>query len=238
MDDYVYLDHAATTPLDPRVRHAMEPFLGPVFGNPSSLHRAGRKAREAVDAGRREVAALIGAQPAEIVFTGSGTESDNLAILGAVAGRQGPTHIITSAFEHPAVLEPCRFLARQGVEVTFLPVGTDGIVRAEALAAALRPTTRLVSIMAANNVVGTIQPIAELGALAHQAGALFHTDAVQAAGKVPFNVNEMNVDIASLSAFVPCSSILRTTPVSSGGFSYPITISGGGQVTDLDFGTL
>ena len=178
----------------------MEPYLGPVFGNPSSLHWAGRKAREAVDAGRREVAALIGARPAEIVFTGSGTESDNLAMLGALADRQGPVHVITSAFEHPAVLEPCRFLARQGVEVTFLPVGTDGIVRAEALAAALRPTTRLVSIMAANNVVGTIQPIAELAALAHEAGALFHTDAVQAAGKLPLDVSRLPIDLLSFSA--------------------------------------
>jgi cysteine desulfurase len=200
MGDYVYLDHAATTPLDPRVRHAMEPFLEGVFGNPSSLHWAGRKAHEAVEAGRSEVAGLIGAHPAEIVFTGSGTESDNLAILGAVTAMRGPKHVITSAFEHPAVLEPCRFLERQGVEVTYLAVGSDGIVRPEALAAALRPTTRLVSVMAANNVVGTVQPIAELATIAREAGALFHTDAVQAAGKLPLNVERLPIDLLSFSA--------------------------------------
>ena len=200
MADYVYLDHAATTPLDPRVRHAMEPYLDGVFGNPSSLHWAGRQAHDAVEAGRREVAALLGARPAEIVFTGSGTESDNLAVLGALGAMQGPKHVITSAFEHPAVLEPCRFLERQGVEVTYLPASPEGIVAPEALAAALRPTTRLVSVMAANNVVGTIQPTAELAALAHEAGALFHTDAVQAAGKLPLDVGRTPVDLLSLSA--------------------------------------
>jgi len=200
MADYVYLDHAATTPLDPRVRHAMEPYLDGVFGNPSSLHWAGRQAHDAVEAGRREVAALLGARPPEIVFTASGTESDNLAVLGALGAMQGPRHVITSAFEHPAVLEPCRFLERQGVEVTYLPVSAEGIVAPEALAAALRPTTRLVSVMAANNVVGTVQPTAELAALAHEAGALFHTDAVQAAGKLPLNVGRSPVDLLSLSA--------------------------------------
>ena len=200
MADYVYLDHAATTPLDPRVRHAMEPYLDGVFGNPSSLHWAGRQAHDAVEAGRGEVAALLGARPAEIVFTASGTESDNLAVLGALGAMQGPRHVITSAFEHAAVLEPCRFLERQGVEVTYLPVSAEGIVAPEALAAALRPTTRLVSVMAANNVVGTVQPTAELAALAHEAGALFHTDAVQAAGKLPLNVGRSPVDLLSLSA--------------------------------------
>jgi cysteine desulfurase len=200
MADYVYLDHAATTPLDPRVRHAMEPYLDGVFGNPSSLHWAGRQAHDAVEAGRREVAALLGARPPEIVFTASGTESDNLAVLGALGAMQGPRHVITSAFEHPAVLEPCRFLERQGVEVTYLSVSAEGIVAPEALAAALRPTTRLVSVMAANNVVGTVQPTAELAALAHEAGALFHTDAVQAAGKLPLNVGRSPVDLLSLSA--------------------------------------
>ena len=200
MADYVYLDHAATTPLDPRVRHAMEPYLDGVFGNPSSLHWAGRQAHDAVEAGRGEVAALLGARPPEIVFTASGTESDNLAVLGALGAMQEPRHVITSAFEHPAVLEPCRFLERQGVEVTYLPVSAEGIVAPEALAAALRPTTRLVSVMAANNVVGTVQPTAELAALAHEAGALFHTDAVQAAGKLPLNVGRSPVDLLSLSA--------------------------------------
>jgi cysteine desulfurase len=200
MDDYTYLDHAATTPLDPRVRDAMAPFLDAAFGNPSSLHQAGREAHDALETARAEVAALLGARPAEIVFTGSGTEADNLAVFGAVAAMEGPKHIVTSAFEHPAVLEPCRQLERQGVEVTYLPVDRDGIVRPESLAAALRPTTRLVSIMAANNVVGTVQPIAELAALAHEAGALFHTDAVQAAGKLPLSVERLPIDLLSLSA--------------------------------------
>jgi cysteine desulfurase len=200
MDDCTYLDHAATTPLDPRVRDAMAPFLDGAFGNPSSLHRRGREAHDALETARAEVAALLGARPAEIVFTGSGTEADNLAVFGAVAAMEGPLHIVTSAFEHPAVLEPCRQLERRGVEVTYLPVDRDGIVRPESLAAALRPTTRLVSVMAANNVVGTVQPLAELAGLAHEAGALFHTDAVQAAGKLPLSVERLPIDLLSLSA--------------------------------------
>jgi cysteine desulfurase len=195
-----YFDHAATTPLDPRVRHAMEPFLGESFGNPSSLHGPGRAAHDALEAARAEVAALIGARPAEIVFTGSGTEADNLAIFGAVGAAQAPVHVVVSAFEHPAVLEPCRALERRGVEVTRLPVTADGLVEPEALAAALRPTTRLVSVMTANNVVGTVQPIAELAALARRAGALFHSDAVQGAGKVPLDVSRLPIDLLSLSA--------------------------------------
>ncbi len=195
-----YFDHAATTPLDPRVRHAMEPFLAASFGNPSSLHGPGRAAHDALEAGRAEVAALIGARPAEIVFTGSGTEADNLAIFGAVGEAPTPVHVVVSAFEHPAVLEPCRALERRGVEVTYLPITADGLVEPESLAAVLRPTTRLVSVMAANNVVGTVQPIAELAALARGAGALFHTDAVQGAGKVPLDVGRLPVDLLSLSA--------------------------------------
>jgi len=195
-----YFDHAATTPLDPRVRHAMEPFLGESFGNPSSLHGPGRAAHDALEAARAEVAALIGARPAEIVFTGSGTEADNLAIFGAVGAARTPVHVVVSAFEHPAVLEPCRALERRGVEVTRLPVTPDGLVEPETLAAALRPATRLVSVMTANNVVGTVQPIAELAALARRAGALFHTDAVQGAGKVPLDVNRLPIDLLSLSA--------------------------------------
>jgi len=200
MAGHVYLDHAATTPLDPRVRRAMDPFLETEFGNPSSLHGPGRRAHEAVEAARAEVAALIGARPSEIVFTGSGTEADNLAILGAVDAMEGPVHVATSAFEHPAVLAPCRRLARDGVEVTFVPVTHDGLVEPRELSAALRPTTRLVSIMTANNVVGTVQPIAELAALARQAGALFHTDAVQGVGKLPLDLSRLPVDLLSISA--------------------------------------
>ncbi len=200
MEAYAYFDHAATTPLDPRVRHVMEPFLGESFGNPSSLHGPGRAAHDALEVGRAQVATLIGARPAEIVFTGSGTEADNLAVFGAVDPTRAPAHVVVSAFEHPAVIEPCRALERRGVEVTYLPVTTDGLVEPETLAAALRPATRLVSVMAANNVVGTVQPIAELAALAHRAGALFHTDAVQGAGKVPLDMSRLPVDLLSLSA--------------------------------------
>jgi cysteine desulfurase len=196
----IYFDHSATTPLDPRVFVLMEPYLLDDFGNPSSLHREGRKAREAVETARAQVAALFGAAPSEIVFTGSGTEADNLAILGAVRPTDGPAHIVTSSIEHAGVLEPCRFLERCGVQVDYLPVDSYGLVDPENLRRALRPETRLVSIMAANNVVGTLQPIAELARITTQHGALFHTDAVQAAGKIRLDVNELPVDLISLSA--------------------------------------
>ena len=201
MPRIAYLDNAATTPLDPRVARAMQPFLAERFGNPSSLHQAGREARQAVDEARRQVAALINAEPDEIVFTASGTEADNMALVGVIDALGGrDTHVIVSAIEHPAVLETCGYLARRGVDVTLLPVGADGIVDPDALRRALRPNTRLVSVMAANNVVGTVQPIAELGRLARQHGAIFHTDAVQAAGKVPLDMRRLEVDLLSLSA--------------------------------------
>jgi cysteine desulfurase len=200
-DKRVYFDNSATTPLDPRVRKAMEPFLDAAFGNPSSLHRAGREAREAVDRARRQVANLLGADAREIVFTGSGTEADNLALFGAIeASGNGDCHVIVSAIEHPAVLETCRALRNRGVEVELLPVGAEGIVDPGVLDRAMRPTTRLVSVMAANNVMGTLQPIAELGRIVRRRGALFHTDAVQAAGKVPLDVKTLPVDLLSLSA--------------------------------------
>jgi len=192
----IYFDHAATTPLDPRVREAMEPFLAGTFGNPSSLHQEGRSAREALDRARGQVADLLGAESSEVVFTGSGTEADNLALLGAA--NEG--HVIASAIEHPAVLETCRHLEKLGVEVTCLPVGTDGIVDPQSLKGALRPQTRLVSVMAANNVAGTLQPIAELARITKERGALFHTDAVQAFGKVPLDMGKIPVDLLSVSA--------------------------------------
>lgn len=201
MPEPIYFDNAATTPLDPRVVEAMRPFLGESFGNPSSLHWAGRAARLAVDQARQQVADLLGAKPVEIVFTGSGTEADNMALVGSV-GAMGAErfHLVASRFEHPAVLETCRYLERRGVEVTYVPVTGEGIVDPDALLKALRPMTRLVSILAANNVVGTVQPIAELGAIARRHGALFHTDAVQAAGKVPLDMRALPVDLLSLSA--------------------------------------
>ena len=200
MASRIYFDHSATTPIDPRVIVAMEPYLDGAFGNPSSLHREGRKARKAVETARAQVAALFGADPSEIVFTGSGTEADNLAILGAVRMNDGPAHVVTSSIEHPAVLEPCRFLERFGAKVDYLPVDTHGLVDPESLRGTLCPETRLVSIMAANNVVGTLQPLPELARITKQHGALFHTDAVQAAGKIRLDVNQLPADLISLSA--------------------------------------
>ena len=198
MAERIYFDHAATTPLDPRVREAMLPYLDESFGNPSSLHWAGREAHAAVDGARAEVADLIGARPSEIVFTGSGTEADNLALRGILERAGG--HVIVSAFEHPAVIETCKYLATRGVQVTQLPIGSDGIVQPDSLVKALRPDTRLVSVMTANNVVGTIQPVTELARITKEHGALFHTDAVQAAGKLRLDVSHMNADLLSLSA--------------------------------------
>ncbi len=201
MEDVHYLDNAATTPLDPRVAEAMRPWLGERFGNPSSLHRAGREARAAVDEARRQVARLVAAQPDEIVFTASGTEADALALCGVFGVERLVTgHLVTSAVEHPAVLETCRRLERRGVAVTRLGSGADGIVRPGDLRAALRPDTRLVSIMAANNVAGTVQPIAELSRIAREHGALFHTDAVQAAGRIPLDVQALPIDLLAMSA--------------------------------------
>jgi cysteine desulfurase len=194
----IYFDNAATTPLDPRVREAMQPWLARGWGNPSSLHREGREAREAVETARRQVAELIGARPDEIVFTASGTEADGMAIHAAAARR--PCHIVASAIEHPAVLESCRALQRQGVEFTLLPVDGDGLVDPAEVDRAVRPETRLVSVMAANNVLGTIQPVAALAAAARRRGVPFHSDAVQAAGKIPLSAASQGIDMLSLSA--------------------------------------
>lgn len=200
MNSRIYFDHSATTPLDPRVLQAMGPFLGGAYGNPSSLHEEGRIARAAVDKARAQVAALIGAEPDEIIFTASGTEADNLALIGAVHATGKPGHIVTSSIEHAAILETCKFLASTGTKITHLPVDGDGLVRPEALLRALQSNVTLVSVMAANNVVGTIQPIEELAQLTKLHGVLFHTDAVQAGGKIPLNVNRLQVDLLSLSA--------------------------------------
>ena len=197
----IYLDHSATTPLDPRVVEAMLPFYGAAFGNPSSIHSFGQEAKEAIDKGRRQVADLLHASPNEIIFTGSGTEADNMALIG-IATQYAPQdcHIITSAFEHPAILETCKYLQKLGYAISYLPVTSEGIVEPESLRQALRPTTRLVSVMAANNVVGTFQPIEELAKITRAHGALFHTDAVQALGKTPLHMDAMPVDLLSMTA--------------------------------------
>ena len=200
MSSRIYFDHSATTPLDPRVLTAMGPFLGGVFGNASSLHHEGRVAREAVEMARAQVAALIGAEPDEIIFTASGTEADNLALMGSVraSGRSG--HIVTSSIEHAAILETCRFLSESGTKITHLPVDSDGLVGPQSLLRALQSNVTIVSVMAASNVVGTVQPIEELAHLTKLHGVLFHTDAVQAGGKIPLDVNRLKVDLLSLSA--------------------------------------
>jgi cysteine desulfurase len=200
MNSRIYFDHSATTPLDPRVLEGMGPFLGGAYGNPSSLHQEGRVARAAVDKARAQVAALIGAEPDEIFFTASGTEADNLALIGAVRAAGKPGHIVTNAIEHAAILETCKFVASSGTKITHLPVDADGLVRPDGLLRALQANVTLVSVMAANNVVGTIQPIEELAQLTRLHGVLFHTDAVQAAGKIPLDVNRLQVDLLSLSA--------------------------------------
>lgn len=197
----IYFDNAATTPLDLRVVEACSPYLTTCWGNPSSLHFEGRLAREAVQKARGQVAALLNARPEEILFTASGTEADSTALRGVLAAQHGaPAHLITCAIEHPAVLQVCRQLEREGVELTVLPVSPDGIVDPEELRRALRANTRLVSIMAANNVLGTIQPIDRLAEITHEHGALFHTDAVQAVGKLPFDMAPQKIDLLSMSA--------------------------------------
>jgi cysteine desulfurase len=196
----IYFDNAATSPLDPRVRSAMRPFQEERLGNPSSLHLEGRIAREAIELARAQVAALAGAEPAQVIFTSGGTEADNLALTGALAGAGKAAHIVTTAIEHPAVLETCRELQRgHGVTVTCLGVDADGCVDPGQLRAALRPQTRLVSVMAANNVTGVIQPVRALSAIARAHGARFHTDAVQAVGKVRLSLTDGDFDLLSLS---------------------------------------
>jgi len=198
----IYLDYNATTPVAPEVRAAMEPFFSDNFGNPSSVHRTGQRAQGPVTAAREKIAALLNADgPDEIVFTGGGSEADNLAIKGvAWANRDRGRHIITSAIEHPAVLATCEWLAQEGYDVTFLPVDEGGFVSPAALAAAFRSDTVLVTIMHANNEVGSIEPVEELAALARERGVLFHTDAVQTAGKIPLDVKALGCDLLSISA--------------------------------------
>lgn len=194
----VYFDHAATTPVDRRVLETMLPFFSEEYGNPSELHRLGREARGYVERARAQVAAALGAVEREIVFTGSGTEADNLALFGYLQ-RFEPGHLIVSAIEHPAVMEAARALNRLGWAVDFVPVDGHGVVDVEAYENAFRADTRLASVMYANNVVGTIQPVAELARIAHEKGAVFHTDAVQAVGSVPIDVSDLGVDMLSLS---------------------------------------
>lgn len=198
----IYFDHNATTPVHPAVADAMSVSLTAEFGNPSSVHHFGQQAKAAVDRARSAVAALIGADPSEVVFTSGGTESDNFAIRGAAEGcsRGGRRHLVASAIEHEAVLHTLKALARQGAETTLVPVDDTGIVSPDDLRAVLRDDTALVSVMHANNEIGTIQPVAELATIAHERGALLHVDAVQSAGKIPIDVKALGVDLLSVSA--------------------------------------
>lgn len=198
----IYLDHNATTPLDPLVLEAMLPYLKGGFGNASSIHAEGREAKKALEESREVIANLLGARAVEsIVFTSGGTEADNLAIKGvAFALKEKGRHLVTSAVEHPAVLETLRFLETQGFEVTSVPVDREGSLDLEAFRRALRPETILISIMHANNETGVLFPLEEIGRIAKERGILFHTDAVQSFGKVPLNVETLQVDLLSLSA--------------------------------------
>jgi cysteine desulfurase len=199
MADPVYLDYNATTPVAPEVADAIEPYLRERFGNPSSSHAYGRRAHEAVDRAREQVAALIGSPPGAIVFTGCATEANNLAVLGVARALRGTKrHVVTSAIEHPAVLQPCLRLREDGWDVTVVPVDAHGRVDPGAVERALRDDTALVSIMLANNEVGTIQPVAEIAAVARARGVIVHTDAAQAAGKIPVDVGKLGVDLLTL----------------------------------------
>jgi cysteine desulfurase len=235
----IYLDSAASTPVADEVIQEMLPYLKQQYGNPSSIHYFGRETTRALQTARKRVADLIGAKPSEITFTSGGTEADNLAIKGVAeyAKTVQKNHVITSYVEHDAVLEPCRDLERLGYRITFLPVTAEGMVRPSDLQEALSADTALVSIMHANNEVGTVQPVKELAKIAHGVGALFHTDAVQAAGKMPVNVRDLGVDLLSM------SSHKINGPKGAGalyirdGLEIMPLIFGGGQESELRSGT-
>lgn len=240
----IYLDHQATTPVDPRVLDTMLPFFSTRFGNPASTqHEWGRDAGEAVEAARAQVGALIGAEPREIVFTSGATESNNLAIKGAgrFAREHGRgDHVVTFSSEHKCVLESCNALAAEGMRLTVLPVGSDGLIDLAQVEEALEDDTVLVSVMAANNEIGTIQPLAEIGALCRARGVLLHTDAAQATGKVPLDVDAMNIDLLSISGhklYAPKgigALYVRRRPRAR----LIAEMSGGGQERGLRSGTL
>ena len=201
MNAMIYLDHAATTPVHPDVAREMAPWMSEFFGNPSSLYALGQKSKQGIDAARAQVATLLGAKPDDVYFTSGGSESDNWALKGSFfALREKGKHIITSTLEHHAVLETCDELKKMGAEITLVPVDSTGLVDPDDVKKAIRPGTILISIMHANNEIGTIEPVAEIGKIAKKAGVAFHVDAVQTVGHFPVNVDAMNVDMLSLSA--------------------------------------
>ena len=195
----IYLDHNASTPIDPRVIEVMEPLLRAPFANPSALHAGGREARAIIDRARSQVAGLLGCAPDEVVFTSGGSEANNLALTGVfLALRERGDHLVTTTVEHPAILEPARFLERLGARVTIVPVDRFGRVDPDDIRRAITPRTILVSVMHANNEVGTIEPIAEIGAITRERDVLFHTDAAQSVGKIPTRVDDLGVDLLSI----------------------------------------
>lgn len=197
----IYLDNNATTRVAPEVLEAMLPFYGEVFGNPSSVHEYGQEAKEALDLAREQVADLLNCEPNEIVFTAGGTESDNLAIRGVMEAAPGTArHLVTSQIEHHAVIHTCQNLEKRGVKVTYLPVNREGVVDPEQVARALRADTRLISVMVANNETGALQPVRRIGEIARERGVVFHSDAVQAAGKIRLDTAELGVDLLTISA--------------------------------------
>ena len=236
--DIVYADHAATTPLSPAAKWAMLPYMEDRFGNPSTLYSLAREPRKAVSEARKTIADAIGAAPSEIYFTSGGTEADNWAVKGtAFQYAREKKHIIASSIEHHAVLHPCNFLWDMGWDITYLPVDASGIITPAALAESIRNDTALVSVMTANNEIGTIEPIKELSAVAHAKGVLFHTDAVQAVGHIPIHVHDMDIDMLSASAhkfngpkgvgFLYIRTGVQITPL----------LHGGGQETGMRSGT-
>ena len=236
---FVYVDNAATTPISKEVLDAMMPWLTEGYGNASSIYSKGREAGWALKAAREKVAECLGAEPSEIYFTSCGSESDNWALKGAMQtlAKKGKKHIITTAFEHHAILHTCEALKKQGFEVTYLPVHENGVVRLEDVEAAIRPDTGLVSIMYANNEIGTIQPIAEIGALCREKKIWFHTDAVQAIGHVPINVKEQNIDMLSLSGHkIHAQKGIGVLYIKKG-IVLPNLIEGGGQEKGKRAGT-
>jgi cysteine desulfurase len=239
----LYLDYHATTPVDPRVLAEMLPYFCERFGNPhSKQHAWGWQARDAVEAARAQVAALVNARPSEIVFTSGASESNNLALRGGAAAlRDRGNHVVTAATEHKSVLDTCHKLRDRGCELTIVGVRPDGLIDLDALERALTPQTILVSVMAANNEIGTLQPLAEIAAIAHRHGALFHTDAAQAAGKIPLDVRSMQIDLLSLTAhkfYGPkgCGALFvrKQTPR----LALEPQIAGGGQESGVRSGTL
>ncbi|MEE9274961.1 MAG: cysteine desulfurase family protein [bacterium] len=234
----IYMDHNATTPVRPEVAEAVQSCMRARYGNPNSIHRFGREARTAIEEARERIAALIGAaDPEEIFFTSGGTESDNWALRGTIAAAGGGGHIVTTQVEHPAVLDTCQALEASGVEVSYVPPDGKGRVSAEEVAAAIRPDTRIVSVMWGNNEVGTLQPVEEIAALCRRRGVRFHTDAVQAMGKLPIDVEAAGIDMLSASGHKLNGPkgvgflYLRT------GVSLAPLITGGGQERDLRSGT-